>query len=134
MQRGEREAAGVGIEAEHAAARDQRLRRAAAKHAGGGEAGGRDVLDPLHQHPARVLLAEQDGARRHQVHERRAEAAGKAHAGSRPVAGADQVDVGLPVDLAAAEEKQVDAALAGEIEQLARAVGERVAAAAVQQR
>ena len=58
---------------------------------------------------------------------------GKAGGAAGPVAGADQVDVGLAVDLAAAEEEQVDAALAGEVEQLARALGEGVAGALVQQ-
>lgn len=58
-----------------------------------------------------MFLAEQDRARDHQIHEGGTEAAGEAGGEAGPVAGADQVDVGLPVDLAAAEEEQVDAAL-----------------------
>ena len=46
--------------------------------------------------------------------------------------GAHQVDVRLAVELRAAEEEEVDAALAGEIEELARAFGKGVALALVQ--
>ena len=58
---------------------------------------------------------------------------GEAHARARPGAGADQVQVGLAVDLPAAEEEQVDPSLAGQVEQFARALGEGIAAALVQQ-
>ena len=50
------------------------------------------------------------------------------------VADADEVDVALAVDLAAGQKEHVDAALAGAVEQLARAVGEEGVRAALQQR
>src|SRR5262249_26855666 len=52
----------------------------------------------------------------------------------RIVADADQVDVGLAVDLPTREEEHVDAALAGAVEQLAPAVGEKALRAAAEQR
>jgi hypothetical protein len=89
----------------------------------------RDELHLRHQHPPRVLLAEQDGSLHHRVHERRAERAGEA----APF-GAHQVDAAFAVDLRAAEEEHIDAPLPGEVEQLARALGERVAFSAVKER
>src|SRR5260221_3164638 len=73
-----------------------------------------------------MLLAEQDRAAG-EVHERRAERAGKA-ASFR----AHEVDVRLAVDLRAAKEEVIDAALPGEVEELARALGKRIALALVQ--
>src|SRR5260221_6221489 len=75
-----------------------------------------------------MLFAEQDRAAG-EVHERGAERAGKTAAFR-----AHQVDIRLAVDLRAAEEKVIDAALPREVEQLARALGERVAFALVQPR
>ncbi len=51
----------------------------------------------------------------------------------RVVAGAHKVDVALAVDLPAGEKKYVDAALAGAIEQFARAIGEEIVLPALQQ-
>ncbi len=75
-----------------------------------------------------MLLAEQDRAAG-EVHERRAERAGKA-ASFR----AHEVDVRLAVDLRAAQKEIIDAALPGEVEELARALSERIAFALVQAR
>src|SRR5882757_3897908 len=75
-----------------------------------------------------MLLAEQDRAAG-EVHERRAERAGKA----APFR-AHEVDVGLAVDLRAAQKEIIDAALSGEVEELARALGKRIALALVQAR
>src|SRR5260221_14151128 len=73
-----------------------------------------------------MLFAEQDRAAG-EVQDRRAKRAGKAAAFR-----AHQVDVGLAVDLRAAKEEVIDAALPREVEELARALGERVAFALVQ--
>src|SRR6478736_5970027 len=75
-----------------------------------------------------MLFAEKDRAAS-EVHERGAERAGKA-----PAFGAYQVDVRLAVDLRAAKEEVIDASLPGEIEQLARTLGEGIAFALVQPR
>src|SRR6185503_11384624 len=100
------EAAALLLPGEERLAGDQRPRVAARG----------DELDLRHQHAARVLLAKEDRARHQRIHERRAERAREA-----PALGAHQVDVGLAVDLRAAEEEDVDAALASEVEELARA-------------
>src|ERR1700728_2565985 len=50
------------------------------------------------------------------------------------VADADQIDVAFAVDLATGEKELVDAALAGAVEQFARAVGEKSMGAAAEQR
>src|SRR5712692_3925616 len=104
---------------------EQRL----AGHQGRGVAARRDVFDPGNQRAPRVLLAEQNRPRHHRVHECRAKGAGKT-----PAVRAHQVDVRFAVDLRAAEEEDVDPALADEIEQLARALGERVSGSFLQQR
>src|SRR5258707_9993666 len=62
------------------------------------------------------------------IHEGRAERAGKA----APL-GLYEIDVRLAVDLRPAEEEDVDPALPREVEQLARALGERVALTLLQQ-
>src|SRR5438309_850647 len=66
----------------------------------------RDELDARNQRAPRVLLAKEDRARDHRVHECRAERTRKA----APF-GAHQIDVGLAVDLRAAEKEHVDAPL-----------------------
>ena len=53
--------------------------------------------------------------------------------GKRRALGAHQVDVGLAVDLRPAEEEDIDAPLPGEVEELARALRERIAPALVQE-
>ena len=75
-----------------------------------------------------MLLAKEDGAAG-EIHEGGAKGAGKT-----PAFGAHQVDVRRAVDLRAAEEEVIDAPLAREIEELARAFAERVAFALVQTR
>src|SRR5690606_7896910 len=77
----------------------------------------------------RMLLAEEDRAPHCAVHERRAEGAWKA-----PPLGGDEIHAALAVDLRAAEEEDVDAPLAGKVEELARALGERIGLAALQER
>ena len=101
---------------------------------GGAGAGRADELDLRHQHARRMLLAEQDHPRHQEIEIGGAERAGPAHPASRIAADADQVDVGLAVDLAAAEEEGVDPALRGAVEQLAAAVGERVVPLAAENR
>lgn len=123
-----------GIEPEHATAGHQRLRGAAAELTGGDTPGALIASTRSTSTRPTVLLAEPDRARHHHVHERRAEAAGEARGPARPGADPNQVDVGLAIDLAAAEEEQVNPLLAGQVEQLARALGERIAAPLVQQR
>src|SRR5687767_12527474 len=88
-----------------------------------------DELDLRHQHPGGMLLAEENRVLHHRVHESRAEGAGEA-AAFHP----HQVDVRLAVDLRSAEEEDIDPPLAREVEELARALGERVRLALVQHR
>src|SRR6185503_16283992 len=59
---------------------------------------------------------------------------GTERAGETLAVGAHQVDAALTVDLRAAEEEHVDAPLPGQVEQLARTLGERVAFPLVQHR
>ena len=75
-----------------------------------------------------MLLAEKDRAAG-EIHERRAERAGKA-----PAFRAHEVDIRLAVDLRAAEKEVIDASLPREIEELARALGEGIAFALMQPR
>src|SRR5258706_1683386 len=89
----------------------------------------RDELDLGDQHALRVLLAKQDRAWHDRVHERRAERTRKAAA-----VRLHQVDARLAVDLRAAEEEHVDAALPGEVEELPRALGQRIRLAPLLQR
>src|SRR5438105_3465782 len=106
---------------------EQGYRSAAALDPGRAPARRGDEFHLRHQHARGMLFAKQDGPAE-KVHEGRAERAGE------PVlACAHQVDVGLAVDLRAAEEEDVDAALPGEIEELARSFRERVALALVKE-
>ena len=76
-----------------------------------------------------MLLPKQDRLSSREVHERGAERPGE------PLPFRfNQIDVRLAVDLRPAQEEDVDAPLAGEVEQLARAFAERVAFALVQHR
>src|SRR5262245_2911271 len=97
-------------------------------------AGCADEVDLRHQDARAVLLAEQDDARHEEIERGGAEAAGPAHGRARIVADADEIDVGLAVDLPAAEEEGVDATLCRTVEELAPAVGEEVVVLAAQQR
>src|SRR5688572_15226994 len=81
-----------------------------------------DKFDPRHERAARVLLAKKNRFPHHCIHERRAERPRKAAA-----FGTHEIDVRFAVDLRAAEKEDVDPALAGEIEELARAFGARIA-------
>ena len=81
-----------------------------------------------------MLLAEQDHPRHQEIEIGGAERARPAHPAVGIAADAHEVDVGLPVDLAAAEEEGIDPALRGAVEQLAPAVGERVVALAAEDR
>ena len=91
---------------------------------GGAGAGRTDEIDLLDQGPRRVLLAEENDARHQVVEVGRAERTGEADLALGIVADAHQVDVAGPIDLAAAEEEGIDAALGGAIEEFAIAVGE----------
>ena len=77
---------------------------------------------------------EEDHPRHHEVHVGGAERAWPAHPASRVAADADEVDVGLAVDLPAAQEEGVDPPLRGAIEQLDATVRERVVPLAAQDR
>jgi hypothetical protein len=85
-----------------------------------------DEIHFRHHDPARVLLAKQDDARHQEVQVRRAERTRPAHRRNRIVAGAHQIDVGLAVDLPAAEEERVDPALRGQVEELDAAAREKI--------
>ena len=93
-------------------------------HAGLAHARRADEIHFRYHDPAAVLLAEKDHARHQKVQIGRTKAAGPAHIAVRVLAGADQVDVGLSVDLAAAEKERLDAALCRHVEQLDAAAGE----------
>src|SRR3974390_1364677 len=81
-----------------------------------------------------MLGAEEDHLPDHVVEIGRAERAGKAYPRGRVVTGRHKVDVSLAVDLSAGEEEHVDPTLPGAVEQFARAVGEEVVLAALQER
>src|SRR6516164_4677736 len=81
-----------------------------------------------------MLGAEEDYLLHHVVEIGRAERAGKAHLRVRIVTGRHEVDVALAVDLSAGEEEHVDPTLPGAVEKFARAVGEEVVLAALQER
>src|SRR5664279_2030096 len=81
-----------------------------------------------------MLDPEQDHLGHHVIEIGRAERAGEAHLRMIVVAGRYQIDVALAVDLPAGEEEHIDAALPGAVEQFARAVGEEIMLAALQQR
>src|SRR3954462_14554823 len=72
-----------------------------------------------------MLLAEEDRAAS-EIHERRAERSREA-----PAFGAHEIDVCFAVDLRPPEKEVIDAPLPGEIEELARALGERITGALV---
>src|SRR5450759_918378 len=103
----------------------QRVRTAVAHQAFAG-AGRADEIDFLDKHARRMFLAKQDYPRHDIIEERRTERTRPAGAALRIIAGPYQIDIGLAVDLAAAQKKRVDAALGGAIEQLDRAVGEKI--------
>ncbi len=134
MHAGEAEAAARAVEIEQAAVGDQRDRTAGAEDVVGAAARRADEIDFRHQGAARMLDPEQDHFRHDVIQIGRAERAGKARLRLVVVADADQIDVALAVDLAAGEKEHVDAALAGAVEQFARAVGEEGVGAAAEQR
>ena len=113
------------VEIEQRQARQQRIGAAIAHDAFAG-AGRADEIDLVDEHARRMFLAKQDHARHDVIEEGRAERAGPAHAAVGIVAGADQVDIALAVDLAAAEKERIDAALRGAIEQFDGAIGEEI--------
>ena len=110
---------------------DQGLRPAGPVDAGRAHPRRADEIHLGHEHPPGVLVAEQDHFGHDEIHVGGAEGPGETGVHRRVVAGADKVDVGLSVDLRAAQEEHVDAALAGAVEHFAPAVGERVVGAAV---
>src|SRR5204863_5426420 len=93
-----------------------------------------DEIDLLDQRAARVLQAEQNHFRHDIIQVGRAERAGKARLGLVVIADADEIDVARAIDLPAREEKHVDAALAGAVEQFAPTVGEDIVPPAAKQR
>src|SRR5688572_9587498 len=112
---------GLARQQRHGAAAALDLRRAPARR--------RDEVNLLHEHPRRMLLAKQDHSGHGEIHERRAEGAREPCKGARLRAGSHphQVEVGLAVDLRAAEEKDVDASLPREVEELTRTLGKGIA-------
>ena len=113
------------VEIKQRQSRQQRVRTAVAHHAFA-DARRADEIDFLDEHARRMFLAKQDYPRHDIIEERRTERTRPAGAALRIVAGADQIDIGLAVDLAAAQKKGVDTALGGAIEQLDSAVGEKI--------
>ena len=81
-----------------------------------------------------MLGSEKDYFRHHIVEVGRAERSGESYFRMLVIAGAHKIDVTLTIDLPAREEKYVNAALAGTVEQLARTIGEKIVLAALQQR
>src|SRR5262249_25505509 len=128
------EAPSPRIEGKQAAIGDERDRPAGAMNVVRARSRRADEIDPFDQRAAAVLEPEQDHLGHDVIEIRRAERAWKAHRRVRVVADADEVDVALAVDLSAREEEQVEATLAGAVEQLAPAVGEEALPAAAQQR
>src|SRR5260221_1574331 len=113
------EAALVSLPREQRLARQERLRVAARG----------DELDLRYESATRMFFAKKDRARHHGIHECGTEGSGE------PLAvGAHQVDRAAAVDLRAAEEEGVDPALPRQVEQLARALGERISRAPLLQR
>src|SRR5690606_16369313 len=110
-------------EIEQAAVGDQRDRPAGPEHVVRARPRRADEIDPGNQRALRVLDAEQDHLRHDVVEIAGAERAGKAYLRMRIVAGRNEIDVALAVDLPAREKEHIDAALPRAIEQLARAVG-----------
>ncbi len=110
----------------------QGLRAAAAVDIPGALARRADEVDPPHQAAPAMRLAEQHDLRHQEIEIGRAEGAGKAGRRMRTLAHFHQIDIGLAVDLAAAEEEGVDAALRGAVEELAPALPEGIEAPAAQ--
>src|SRR6185312_8486010 len=93
-----------------------------------------DEVDLLDQRTARMLQAEQDDARHHEIEEGRAVGAGKARLGLRVVADDVEIDVAAAVNLRTGEEEYIDTALARAVEQLAPAIGPEIVLRALLQR
>src|SRR5260221_7527518 len=121
MDTGQPETPPVLLPVKQRLAGEQRLRAAAALDFRRAPAGRGNEVHPRHQHAPRVFFAEQDGSSGGEVHEGRAEGAREALA-----LGPHQIDVGLAVDLRAAKKENVDAPLACEVEELPRALRERI--------
>src|SRR6185437_16148182 len=83
---------------------------------------------------ARMLEAEEDAPRHHEIEIGRAIGAGKARFGMGIVADDVEVDVAAAIDLRAREEEDVDAPLAGAVEEIAPAVGPEIVLGALLQR
>src|SRR5438128_18211 len=88
---------------------------------GGRRASRADEVDLRHEHPPRVLLAEEEHLRDERIEVGGAERAGEAPGQLRIVAQSDEVEVALAVDLRSAQEEGVDPPLRGGVEQLAAA-------------
>src|SRR5947209_3157803 len=126
MQAFQPKAPALPVEGELRHSRQQRIGAAAALDIRRTRARCADEVDALDEHARRVLLTKQDHARDDEIHEARAERTRPAHLAPRIVAAADEVDVALPVDLAAAEKERVDASLRGAIEKFDATIGEEV--------
>src|SRR3954454_15529662 len=129
----EMEAAALAVETEQAETRHQFVRAAGAVNMRSRRSWRTDEVDLRHHHPARMLLAKQDHPRDEKVHIGRAERAGPAHFAAWVLTGADQVDIGLSIDLPAAQKKRIHSALRREIERLHSAVGIAVVPARAEQ-
>ncbi len=134
MDAREPEAPARAVEGEEAAIGDERNRTARTIDVLRARSRRTDKIDLLDQRAAGVLEAKQDDLGHDVIQVGGAERAGESDRGPRVIAGAHEIDVGLPVDLPTREEEHVDATLAGAIEQLAPAITEECLPPAAQQR
>src|SRR5690606_35188961 len=128
MHAAQPEASLHAVEVEQAKPGQQGVRAARAMHAVIARTGRGNEIDPGHHHASAVRLANLDDPRYQVVQIRRAEGARPAHGGLRIIAGADEIDVRLAIDLATTEEEGTDPPLADQVEYLDAAVGEAVVA------
>src|SRR5262249_54888610 len=124
----------LAIEAEQAAIGHQRDRPTGAIDIRVASARRTDEGNPLNQSAPRMFGSEQYHLRHHIIEICGAERAGKTDMWPLIVPDANEVDIAGSVDLASRQKEYVDAALAGTVEQLAPAIGEKIVLAALQQR
>src|SRR5436305_8342623 len=122
MHRLEPEMSARFVEREERHSRQQRIRAAASLHMRRAGARRTDKVDALDEHARRMFFTKQDHTRDDEIHEARTKRAGPAHLALRIIAAADEIDVALSVDLAAAEKERIDAALRRAIEKLDPAI------------
>ena len=106
----EREAPGIAVEGKDAAACDEGGGATGSVGAGFRQARRADEVDLVDQGARRVFLAEQDHLGDQEIEIAGAERAGETDLALRVIADPNKVDVGLAVDLAAAQKKGIDPA------------------------